>query len=255
MEAQFPISPSTSAAPSPADSTQANCSPYGELVDRISPEKLALLMQKHNRQSVPIRDDDRFFRALLDGLDASGAVVDLKTDLEVILESTFSRLNEETLGMDGRCRSVGPQIRLAMPDSSLTLGQANSLTEGVRYPTTIHGNAHLLFAVADIVTKRHSDAVDEPFPDRKIEIDAFGDVDEPVLAQPQGLSQTYPLAAAGAGLQPAPRKQRRRSASAREPIRTGWKTKLSGKPKEKSKAISKIRKSERIASRKSSMAS
>lgn len=257
MEAHLPISPSTSAALSLADSTQANKSLFDELANRVSAEKLTPLMQKHNRRSVSIRDDDHFFRALLDGLDASDAVINMETNLETVLEPTLSRLDEETLKMDERRQSLGLRIRLAMPMLSLTLDQADSLTEGVQHPTTIHGNAHLLFVVADLVAKCSSDVVDEPFLDREAKIGTFNDVGEPVLDRPQECSQPYQLAATGAALQPASRKQKQKQGGAltREQSETGWKTKLRGKTKEKNKMISKVRKSERIASQKSSMTS
>ena len=137
----FPISPSSSAAPTPG-STQLPTSFKSNLLNlTISSEEIERLLNKYNRQTIPIMEDEKICEWLCEDVATSGLVDESKLDL---------RIRKESSSMEQDCVSAKISISFAGLDFFHTDEQRHNLIAGLQ-GLTMHGYGRLLDCLSFLV--------------------------------------------------------------------------------------------------------
>ena len=137
----FPISPSSSAAPTPG-STQLPTSFKKDLLNlNVSSAEIERLISQYNRQAIPIMEDEIFCKQLCQVAAAGGHVDESELD---------GWIRKKSSCIDRECVSARINIALAGLDFFHTDEQRHNLIAGLQGPT-IHGYGRLMDCVSFLV--------------------------------------------------------------------------------------------------------
>ncbi len=136
----LPTSPSLSIASN--DSTQLPTSSRVDLENFITAGEIGRLKSKHNRQEIPIMDDERFFTLALECVSKSGGGID-ESELD-------RRIREESSRIDDDCVAAKIDISFADLGSLDTDDQKHKLIAGLQLHTK-YGYTNLVGLVSYFV--------------------------------------------------------------------------------------------------------
>ena len=138
---RYPISPSSSVAPTPG-STQLPTSFQSDLLNlSISSEEIERMLDKYNRHTIPIMEDETVCKWLYEDVARSGLVDESKLDQWIRKESSH---------IEQGCISAKISVSLAGLEFFHTDEQRHNLIAGLQGPT-IHGYRCLLDCVSFLV--------------------------------------------------------------------------------------------------------